>query len=272
MPTQCTSSHGGTSAAAPLAAGILALALEVRPELTWRDVFNLVVNSAVPINTADKTWEETASGRMYSNRYGYGKFDAYKTVEMASTIPLLKPMAILDSPTVTVNRAIPQGNATGLVSTVAITDADLAAASFDSESLNMLDITLSLTHQRRGDVRIVLESPNGVKSVLVTERSYDTSTAGYKNWTMGTIKHWYVYSAFPFANNVFQERRPARHVDAANVGSRECWSQWNITAMAAALLRQYWTSDSCVFCCSNAHYGRGCSDECEARFHANRAC
>lgn len=34
----CTSSHTGTSASAPLAAGIVALALEANPNLTWRDM------------------------------------------------------------------------------------------------------------------------------------------------------------------------------------------------------------------------------------------
>lgn len=34
----CTSMHTGTSASAPLAAGIVALALEANPSLTWRDL------------------------------------------------------------------------------------------------------------------------------------------------------------------------------------------------------------------------------------------
>ena len=42
----CTVSHTGTSAAAPLAAGILALVLEAAPDLTWRDVQHLVVWSS----------------------------------------------------------------------------------------------------------------------------------------------------------------------------------------------------------------------------------
>ena len=41
-------SHTGTSAAAPLAAGILALVLEAAPDLTWRDVQHLVVWSSNP--------------------------------------------------------------------------------------------------------------------------------------------------------------------------------------------------------------------------------
>ncbi|XP_076240659.1 neuroendocrine convertase 1 isoform X2 [Calliopsis andreniformis] len=39
----CTTRHTGTSASAPLAAGILALALQVNKDLTWRDVQHLIV-------------------------------------------------------------------------------------------------------------------------------------------------------------------------------------------------------------------------------------
>lgn len=39
----CTVEHTGTSASAPLAAGIAALALEANPSLTWRDMQYLVV-------------------------------------------------------------------------------------------------------------------------------------------------------------------------------------------------------------------------------------
>eukprot|EP00118_Oscarella_pearsei_P015029 m.132615 g.132615 ORF g.132615 m.132615 type:complete len:170 (+) comp38083_c0_seq29:798-1307(+) len=42
----CTSSHSGTSAAAPLAAALVALMLESRPCLTWRDVQHIVIMTA----------------------------------------------------------------------------------------------------------------------------------------------------------------------------------------------------------------------------------
>lgn len=38
----CTSSHTGTSASAPIAAGICALALQANPGLSWRDMQHLV--------------------------------------------------------------------------------------------------------------------------------------------------------------------------------------------------------------------------------------
>jgi subtilisin family serine protease len=40
----CTTSHTGTSASAPLAAGIAALTLEANPNLTWRDLQHIGKN------------------------------------------------------------------------------------------------------------------------------------------------------------------------------------------------------------------------------------
>ena len=39
----CTMKHTGTSASAPMAAAIIALALEANPDLTWRDVQHIIV-------------------------------------------------------------------------------------------------------------------------------------------------------------------------------------------------------------------------------------
>ena len=39
----CTAKHTGTSASAPMAAGIVALTLEANPGLTWRDVQHIIV-------------------------------------------------------------------------------------------------------------------------------------------------------------------------------------------------------------------------------------
>ena len=49
--TGCTDGHSGTSAAAPIAAGMIALMLEARPCLTWRDVQYIIIMTAqkVPV-------------------------------------------------------------------------------------------------------------------------------------------------------------------------------------------------------------------------------
>ena len=73
----CTVSQTGTSAAAPLAAGILALVLEANPSLTWRDVQHLVVYSSNPdpvIN--NKGWKKNGAGLMYNPRWDYSQLKA----------------------------------------------------------------------------------------------------------------------------------------------------------------------------------------------------
>ncbi|WWC96813.1 hypothetical protein V866_003688 [Kwoniella sp. B9012] len=97
---KCAHTHGGTSAAAPLAVGVFALALSVRPELTWRDFQHLSVRNAVFFNKDDPDWEKTAAGRMYSYKYGYGRIDAGLFVEAAEKWNLVKPQAWFDSPAV----------------------------------------------------------------------------------------------------------------------------------------------------------------------------
>lgn len=47
--TGCTEGHTGTSAAAPLAAGMVALMLQVRPCLTWRDIQHIITYTATKV-------------------------------------------------------------------------------------------------------------------------------------------------------------------------------------------------------------------------------
>lgn len=48
--TGCTDGHTGTSAAAPLAAGMVALMLQVRPCLSWRDVQHIIAFTATKVS------------------------------------------------------------------------------------------------------------------------------------------------------------------------------------------------------------------------------
>ena len=68
----CTAAHTGTSASAPLAAGICALALEANRNLTWRDMQHIVVRSAKPANLKAEDWQVNGVGR---NGTPYSKSD-----------------------------------------------------------------------------------------------------------------------------------------------------------------------------------------------------
>ncbi|KAG0344041.1 pheromone processing endoprotease [Podila humilis] len=187
---RCFAQHGGTSAAAPIAAGMIALVLSVRPDLTWRDVQYLLMSTAVPVSLNDLDWKRTAAGRLFNHKFGYGKMDAYRLVEAAKSFVSLQPQTSFHPPTVTVQKPIPQGDKTGLISTLTVTDQDLQAQGVNLGNLEHVTVKVNIEHQRRGDVEVVLISPNNIESKIGAKRRWDTSTQGFVNWTFMTVKHW----------------------------------------------------------------------------------
>ncbi|KAL8762071.1 MAG: hypothetical protein Q9184_001879 [Pyrenodesmia sp. 2 TL-2023] len=183
---QCYANHGGTSAAAPLGAGVFALALDVRPDLTWRDLQHILVHTAVPVNEQED-WDKTFIGRKFSHTYGYGKLDAYAIVEMARSMELLKPQAWFNSPWQHVNHALPQGT-DGLISSFEVTEAALKKANL--ERLEHVTVTMNIEHTRRGDISVELRSPSNFVSHLSVVRKLDDVKYGYEDWTFSSVAHW----------------------------------------------------------------------------------
>ena len=183
---QCYANHGGTSAAAPLGAGVFALALSARPELTWRDLQHILVMTSVPINQ-DEDWDTTYIGRKFSHAYGYGKLDAYAVVEKAKTMDLLKPQAWLNSPWMHVKHPIPQG-VEGLLSTFEVTADQMKKANL--ERVEHVTVTMNIEHTRRGDLSVELRSPTNLVSHLSVTRRLDDAAQGYVDWTFMSVAHW----------------------------------------------------------------------------------
>ncbi|KAL1921957.1 uncharacterized protein VTP21DRAFT_10599 [Calcarisporiella thermophila] len=181
----CTARHGGTSAAAPIAAGIFALVLSVRPDLTWRDMQHLCVQTAIPVSLDDDDWQETSAGRAFNHKYGYGKLDAYRIVEAARNHVKVGPQLRVKMPIVRVDTEIPQDE-TGLYSVMRVTEDSVA----DLKRVEHVTVTVNMDHERRGDVEIYLMSPHNVTSQLAARRRFDLSNEGLKNWTFMSVKHW----------------------------------------------------------------------------------
>ncbi|KAJ3194119.1 pheromone processing endoprotease, partial [Irineochytrium annulatum] len=187
-PAPCTNGHGGTSAAAPIVSGILALVLSIRPDLSWRDIQHLTVSTAIPINPDDDSWAEVAKGRRFSHKFGFGKMDATAIVDAARKHVKVNPQASFDSDVVIVDKPILQGEHDELIVPVTVTQANLDSVGF--KRLEHLTVTVAIEHQKRGDVNVKLRSPNGVESFLGVKRPYDGDTNGFRNWTFMSVKHW----------------------------------------------------------------------------------
>lgn len=183
----CYSGHGGTSAAAPLAAGIFALALEIRPDLSWRDMQYIAIESAVPVDLDTVEWQDTTMGKKFSHTFGYGKVDSWKLVEVAKTWKNVKPQSWFFSPWIHIRAAIPQGTA-GLTSTFEVTADMLKQANL--ENVEHVTVTMNVEHERRGDISVDLISPDGITSHIATNRKNDASKDGYDDWTFMSVAHW----------------------------------------------------------------------------------
>jgi kexin len=183
----CSNSHGGTSAAAPLAAGIFALALQVRPDLSWRDMQYLAMDTAVPVNLNTGEYQDTTIGKKFSHTFGYGKLDSSAIVEAARTWKKVKPQAWFYTPWIHVNKPIPQGDK-GVSVEFKVTEDMLKEANF--ERVEHITVTMNVEHGRRGDISVDLISPNKIVSHLSVTRKFDESTEGYDDWTFMSVAHW----------------------------------------------------------------------------------
>ena len=74
---------GGTSSATPLVSGVIALILESNPDLTWRDVQNILVHSSRKNDVNDSSWTVNGGGLNVSHKYGFGAVDAGAAVSLA---------------------------------------------------------------------------------------------------------------------------------------------------------------------------------------------
>ncbi|XP_063056003.1 neuroendocrine convertase 1-like [Engraulis encrasicolus] len=87
----CISEFAGTSSAAPLAAGIIALVLEAKPEMTWRDVQHLIARTAKVPDPEEPGWILNGAGFHVHDRYGFGLLDAGLMVQQALQFQLVSP-------------------------------------------------------------------------------------------------------------------------------------------------------------------------------------
>ena len=108
---KCTKNHSGTSAAAPLAAGIFALVLEANRKVTWRDMQHLIVKTSRVVNADDKEWKKNGAGHRVNNKFGFGVLDATALTEAAisPTWKTADPLHVCKSGANDEEQAIPYG-------------------------------------------------------------------------------------------------------------------------------------------------------------------
>lgn len=176
-----TSSFNGTSAAAPMVSGSVALLLEANPNLTWRDVKYILAKTARhipfspgvhPLNQSlptgmvfDLGSKTNAAGFRYNNNVGFGAIDVDAAVTMARTnyVSLFQQALTSAELTNSVAVSIPDNSSTGATSTINFTN------NFTIESVS---IKLNINHARIGQLAVDLISPsNTVNRIIIPKNS-----------------------------------------------------------------------------------------------------
>uniref|UniRef100_UPI0037E838A5 proprotein convertase subtilisin/kexin type 4-like n=1 Tax=Semicossyphus pulcher TaxID=241346 RepID=UPI0037E838A5 len=183
----CVKHFPGTSSAAPIAAGILALVLEVNPTLTWRDVQHLIAKTAKIPDPKEPGWNINAEGYHVHHRFGFGLLDAGRMVQQAALFNTVAPQR-------TCTQEVPLHPTRILhqrgVVTVNIQSEACHGRTNEINTLEHVQVRVNISSMCRGDLSISLESPAGTVSLLLDTRPNDASTAGLKNWTLMTVHCW----------------------------------------------------------------------------------
>ncbi|KAK5912881.1 hypothetical protein CesoFtcFv8_002711 [Champsocephalus esox] len=190
LHNECTQTHTGTSASAPLAAGIFALALEQNPELTWRDLQHIVVwTSEFDPLANNPGWKRNGAGLMVNSRFGFGLLNAKALVDLADPAVWKhapeKKQCIVRDDSFQPREIKAAGEITIEVPTKACVGQENAV-----QSLEHVQVEASIEYTRRGDLHITLTSPAGTSTVLLAERERDTSANGFRNWDFMSVHTW----------------------------------------------------------------------------------
>ncbi|XP_064481947.1 neuroendocrine convertase 1-like [Ornithodoros turicata] len=190
LHNKCTTEHTGTSASAPLAAGIIALVLQANPRLTWRDVQHLVAwtSDFEPLKN-NRGWKRNAAGLLYNSRFGFGLMDAHGITMAALNWTNVLPQRLRTiEPTKKYRFPIPISS--GNEVNVSFEVEDVPGSQHHIGSLEHVQVHVDIQYSRRGHLDAYLESPSGSVSVLLFRRANDVSKMGFRNWTFMTVHFW----------------------------------------------------------------------------------
>ncbi len=149
----------GTSGSTPVAAGVGALVLQVRPVLGYRDVRRVLALSARQNDATSPGWSNNGAGLHVHHSYGFGVVDANAAVLLARTIVPVGPELSFRAPVSRPGLAIPDADTAGASSSVTVSNSGIG-------HVEVIELQLTVTHARSSDLEVVLTRVGGATDVL----------------------------------------------------------------------------------------------------------
>ena len=186
------STFNGTSGAAGIVSGVVALLLEEQPDLTWRDVKHVLASTAresyvdtrrIRVVLGDEAytllnaWQLNDAGYAYHNRYGFGAVDVDRAMEFLATY---KPNSLGEfrktewlTMELSDKLEIPDGDGTGTTIEMAVESPRSAEMSLEAEleafaasNIEMVQVQIELEHEDVSHLGVTLISPSGMESIV----------------------------------------------------------------------------------------------------------
>jgi len=173
-----TNAMNGTSAAAPMIAGVCALILEANPNLTYRDVKYILATTARKNDPREPDWIQNGAGLWVNHNYGFGAVDAHAAVLKAEDFAGLKDIRIIEKNS-TPHREISDNKPFE------------ASINIDEDiKIEYAELTLELIHGNPRDLEIVLQSPDETNSTLSSKSSaINQNKYIFDGFTFGSVRY-----------------------------------------------------------------------------------
>lgn len=219
LNSTCVTSFSGTSAAAPMAAGIFALVLQANPSLTWRDLQHLIVNTSSLSNLKYGREQINGAGHTVSDYFGFGLLNSELLVEAAQHWKSVKEQHIC----LTANKKpfpkaqiFPKDLNRKAESTIFTNGCN--STENEIQRIEHVEVDVTFTFSLRGSIQLFLISPSGTKSQLLTRRNHDNMQSSSLQWTFMTLQFW---DENPYGNWILQM---SLDMDYKELGEVNNWS------------------------------------------------
>ncbi len=232
----------GTSYAAPIVSGVVALMLEANPKLSYRDVQQILAVTARKdySNTAqsDTVWSKNADsewngvGMHFSHDFGFGMVDAAAAVRMAQSWQT--------------SYGVEQSSSNSAFGSQ-LQDNGQQILSFniaDSIEIEHVMLDLKIGHERWSDLVVTLKSPSGTQSILLDRPGFSNGKIYLENPANETLFNQEVMSVhFRGENSLGTWQLIIEDKAVGKAGTSEISASIEILGSNGEALKKYFLTD-----------------------------